>query len=1268
MQFNAYLGPGLYCPPGLLMKKFLRVMKLTTVLLMVASMHVSANAWSQKVTMAARKTTLSAVLKGMQKQTGVSILWEERLLDGVRIESLDAKDANLYDVLNTCLANTNLRYTKVDNIIVIQKQAVTETVAYQTIQGFVKDEKGQPLQGITVSVKGKPRGAITAADGSFSIDAEIGAVLVFTGVGFDMQEHKVTHAGNMLVQLKTKPVAIEAVEVVMSTGYQDLKRKNTAAAYTVVDNKTLNKQINVDVMGALEGRVAGLSTFKNNMIIRGSSTLSSTVGTRPLVVIDGLPTEVSNLGLGDNPSGATYSTGSYASTERGKLSAIVNPNDIESITVLKDAAAAAIYGSRAANGVIVITTKSGKGTARNRKPEVTFSTDFIITAKPDLDKMHYASTSGYIDYELALYKRNLQNYNNDPKQYWGANGAGGYIGSGGAISYYTPVMNLQRLLAEGRITEKEMNDQLDAYRQLDYRKEFAKEIWRNSFRQNYNLAVSAANDKQDIYLSLNYQGQNDRMITNNNETFNIYLKAGQQINQFIKFNAGINTQYYRASVMEEADYTSPTAFMEPYTRMLDENGNRVYRDYVNRSDGFGGFGANGGQMVNGKVVEQIAAINAVKANRLKSTSFNILDELEANQTRSSRFAVRSFANVDVKLWKYLNFTSSFQYETSRNKTDYQVNENAYQMRFLVNRLANITADPFTNPGNFTYPISETGGRLQQTSNETSNYTWRNQLNFSKQIGKDHMLSAIAGTEIRQYYTPRTIEKIYFGYNPQTMASKDFDAYSLANTGVNSYIWAKSGLQRLAGTTVYVPVKHRYFSTYATANYTYKSKYNLAGSFRIDQADLFGSDPQYRYRPLWSVSAGWDMVNEPFLQDVTWLDMLKLRASYGITGNVDQTSSPYIVANGTTTSGYEPSLDYNVISSAPNPLLRWERTTTTNIGFDFAMFHNRVRGTIDAYHKYSDDLLATKTLDPTNGFTTARINNGAMLNKGIEVSVGGDWVKTKDWTFTSFGTFTINKNEIKRIDIVPSNADQLISSSSYYVVGYPKDAMYAYQFAGISSGGTYEQNGIPLFYINNDRKELNMTPNGNGTTLKQITAVDAVKYMGSTVPTWNASFQQGISFKQVEFNALFVMYGGYKIRKPIASIYNTRVYGGALPEDITKGWTEANPNTGYPKMFPDYTIAQGPSIIYLDGYWRNADVHVIDANYIRLRNISLAYTVPAKYLQMMKVKNMKVSAQANNAWYWFSGGNDIDPETFDGTSGTRNYVTPVSYLLRLDVTL
>jgi|GEM_PF-151140 len=1282
------------------LKQKMLMMKLTVILL-TTILWVNASGIAQNVTLSVKNEPIVRVFNAIRKQTGYNFVYGDIVASKSYPVTMQVKDASVEDAMKQCMKGQPLSFSIVAKTIVVkynqplgtfrntqtkeipvvitgaysQQDGPPQPVGSDTlidVRGKITDVDGNPLPGAIVIVHGGAQSKRTQSDNSgyFNLDKiRAGSQVTITKPGFVVDIFDIASNTSPIFSLQKTTANNKTLDEVVVTGYQSLNKATASVAAVSVDNKELNRKINTDLMGAIEGKLPGLSTFQGKMVSRGQSVMSNAAGTRPLIVIDGMPTDISTFSSSDGPP----ASGAASISAANNLASIINPNDVESITLLKDAAATAVYGARATNGVIVITTKNGKGKGRTT---IQFSTDMSITKKPQFKDLHYASTSDIIDYENAIFKKSITNTSTgvmDTASYF--NGFG-RIGKAGSSYYYSPLYNLYRLENIGRVTPQQVDDQVAQWRTYDYRQEYIDRIWRDQFRQNYNLSVSSSSDKSDIYFSLNYAGQKLQMITNSDQTVNLYLKTTQRLNKAVTLTAGTNTQYYHSNMMyDNGSYSSPTSFMEPYSQMVDANGNKVYRDYVNLSDGIGG---NPSYMYNGWSVEQLDTINKMNPGKLKSVGFNLLDELNNNNAKTDKLAIRAFANIDVKFAPWLSYSSAFQYENSKNKFEYLLGADSYKMRFLTNRTAYLavsTQNPMTTPNvGFNYPISNTGGRLQQAAAEGNNYTWRNQFNFNKNFAGDHYVSAIAGTEIRQTYSPSPIENTYYGYNPITLSSVPVDFKSYNNTSPQpAYVFGSSqGITVPAFSSSTPPTKHRYYSVYGTANYTYKNTYNFFGSVRVDQTDFYGLDPKYKRRPLWSMGLSWIMTNESFMKDLTWLSLFKVRTSYGFTGIADQTTSPYVLAASGTNSAYPPYSDYmlsNISTGAPNPSLRWEKTGTTNLGFDYGMFKNRLRGTLDLYYKKGTDLIATKTLDPTVGYTQAKINNGKMTNKGIEIGVTGDWLKTKEWLFTSMVNFAYNKNEVTEVNLVPTNAASYITSG-YFKNGYPVSSLYAYRYAGLTSGGTPDQNGLPLIYADSTMKTFNIANTATGSTVATSFDPSAARFMGSAVPTWNAAFQQSISYKRFDLNVLFIMYGGYKIRRDALNTYYGvgGIGGGAVSEDLAKAWTPTNTSSTIPRTYASMSSGSGSSAIYLADQYRYADVNIIDAaSYIRLRNVTLGYNVPESLTRKILMQNVRLSAQVNNIWYWFSGGHDIDPDTYNGTAGTRGFKTPVSYQFRLDVT-
>ncbi|RYF11857.1 MAG: SusC/RagA family TonB-linked outer membrane protein, partial [Flavobacteriales bacterium] len=575
--------------------------------------------------------------------------------------------------------------------------------------------------------------------------------------------------------------------------YQTISKERSTAAITVIDNKTLNENINADLYSALEGRVAGLMSQKNvngadadKLILRGIGTFSTSsvsgVGVEPLLVIDGLPTELT-------------------------LSEI-NPYDIESVNVLRDAAAASIYGSRAANGIIVLTTKKGSGSLK-----VTLNSDFFVSTKPNLDDMHYASTSDLIDFEQAIYARERGRFTNTATMF----NTYGDIGTSG-MKYYSPLYQLNRDLEEGKINATSYNNTISQWRQNDYIKDYVDNVWQNEFRQRYNLSLSGGTAKQNTFLSFNFDDAKQRIKYNNSQNFNLYAKSSFQINNWLNATVGINGSY---STTDETDASFGNyEIQKRYEQILDANGNLVIAPFVDISDGF----TNSGKL-NPVVAAKINSLSG-----FKPVTFNVLNQLQEGTTKTNNLSLRAFTNLQAKIWNGLSFNTQFQYETRRNNEETYNDINSYKMRYAINALTGYNA--ITNAYTYVDGFS-TGGRYKQASQQRSNYSFRNQLNFDRAFDQGkHSVAAIAGFEMRETYFPRTVEQLRYGYDPVTLASSVINNLALSQTGVASYIYGNNrtlaALDRIQRET-----KHRNFSVYGNMSYTLLSKYNVTGSVRVD---------------------------------------------------------------------------------------------------------------------------------------------------------------------------------------------------------------------------------------------------------------------------------------------------------------------------------------------------------------------------------------------------------------------------------------------------
>ncbi len=1139
-------------------KKLLLTMKLIIVLLVVGLMQVSATVYSQatKFNLSVDNKQIAEVLKEIEESSNFRFFYIREQVNVERRVSVKVNNATVEQILDELFTDEGINYRVMeDYLILLSPENISADNAkmlqqQKSITGKVTDETGQPLPGVTVFVKGTTKGTVTNADGNYSISSlPDDAVLVFSFIGMKTLEITVGEQTNIDI---TMEVDISNVDEVIVTGYQTISKERATGSYVQVKQKDMESFYDSNVSSLLEGKVAGLSTYGGKIVIRGVSTFNA--NSNPLIVVDGLPSE--GQGLDD-----------------------INPNDIASITVLKDAAASSIYGVRAANGVIVVTTKL----ATKGKTTVDFSMNYTMTPVDNEDFRNILATGNYIDYETS-YLNTIPSYVADPLAYFDEQDQNN--------RWYSPVYYLYSELARGNMTEAEVNASITELKGRDeYRKQYIENAIQDQLQQQYNLSFRTATEKSNIVLSLNALTNKSSQINNKSETYTLYFKNNLKFYDWLSVGYGLNTVISK----NESPAGRLNERAQPYEQLVDANGNRVYRDLINQT-----------WADNMRTPENIAM-------GLYDMKYNALDELDANMNTNTSNNTRMFLNANLKFTDYLSYDVMFQYNFTNRTTKRFYDEESYQMRNKLNLFAEFTPAPvpwLTDSYVFNLPK---GGQLHNSATKQNSYTLRNQINFNKVVNTDHAITVLAGFEINETKYESQLSEIY-GYDDQTL------------NGVHAIDWSP---RMIAGALlpsgvffVSAPfverneVVNRYVSIYANGGYTYKGKYSATASFRIDQTNLFGTDPEYRYRPLWSVGASWLLSNEDFMT-VDWINYLKLRTSYGVGGNVDKTTSPYLLAG--LRNSFSTGNPTTIIHTPPNPFLRWEKTTTYNVGVDFAMFGSRLSGSVEAYWKNSEDLLTNKSMDPSLGFTTAVVNNGAMTNNGIELSLNYTWLSNADWTVSTMLTAAYNKNIVTKVDYDPSVANDLLGRDGYYLQGAAFSSLYAYQYEGL------DENGDPLVH--------DIIEDADGNDKDTIIAdayvqnYEALLNMGQTEPKWVGSFQPVVRYKGFELSALLTFYTGNVMRDNVTGLYRN-LKGGYVHGDLVNAWTSTNTNTDIPRM-----ASQNPSDGYRNQNWRYANTNIVDASTVNLRNIVLSYSLRPEWAKVVKASMVRVNFQINNPWYW-----------------------------------
>ena len=1076
--------------------------------------------------------------------------------------------------------------------------AVIPVSAQRLVTGTVADTKGEPLIGVTVSVKNGKHRTVTDVDGKFKLQVDNeNAVLLFRYVGMEPYQTAVKGQKSLQVTMNEETTQL-AETVVVSTGYQKLSRERSTAAFGFVDSTKLNRIMHKDILSALEGQVAGLqmdinpNTGESKPILRGIGTFSSDVGTDPLIVVDDMAT---NLTLNE-----------------------INPYDVESVTVLKDAAAASIYGALAANGVIVVTTKQGK----TGKTMVNVNADWYISTKPKFDNMHYASTSDIIDYETEVYDNRVANKGSVALLF-------GELGN----NYYSPLYQLYRDRDEGRITAEQVNQTLEQWRKNDFYEQYRDNVWRSSLTQRYNVSISQKSGGNNHFASFNYQHDKNRIQNDRSNAFSLYYKSTFKLAKWLNVKLGLDARLSK-STSPESTYTSYT-MQERYASIKDADGNLVYSPNVNIAGYIG------------------SALNLSRIREVEDTpglmpySFNVLESLDESQTDSRRVRMRPFINLEAKFLKWFKYNVMFQYEWSQNRSETYDDGNTYMMRVAHNAMIDQNGES----------LLPSGGRYAQQTNNAYRYTFRNQLNFDKSFDHSkHNINAIMGLELRENKTPRLVNQLLYGYNETALTSVRMDWASMYTTGWQSLVY--DGKMSYGGLTPsQSETHHRYASFYANVGYNFMYRYNVTGSIRWDEADLFGLDTNEQKHPLWSIGAGWNVTEEQFMKGISWLDFLKLRMTYGVNGNVDQTSTTYFVARYRTLSNDPTNTQYLNYSddNLPNPKLRWEKTSTFNIGVDFRLFNNLISGSLEFYNRIGDDLLVRKYLDPTVGATQRVINNGKMRNRGVELSLTGNIIRKKDWGLSANLNFAYNKNKLLQVEHSPTDiASSFITSpTNYFIEGTSYNTLWAYRLDRV-------ENGYPVIKDADGNDMITFDQNGNPTiNTTTMYGTDALVNCGSLTPKYNGSLTLNLRWKDLELNTMFVFAGGNKLRLDALDMNSYDI----TSDLMNSRWTAEN-GEGRVRAFADIPNDLQTYASTLSSWWRYSDIHVKSADYIKMRNINVAYHLPADICKKLHLGDTRFTFQVSNLFTWCAAGHDIDPESYSPNSATRTLSQPTTISLGL----
>ncbi|MFX1707221.1 SusC/RagA family TonB-linked outer membrane protein [Chitinophaga sp. CC14] len=1039
-------------------------MLLLVLLICFICLKLSAVALAQGITIAVRNAPIATVFSLIEKQTDYIFWYDKDQVRFARPVTLNLKNSALPRVLEACFKGQPFTYLIGEKSITVKakQQGILKQSPKMSkdtlIRGKVQDEQGNPLSGVSVKVKGTATSAMTNTKGNFSIllrtDHFSDWVLVFSFIGYKTEEVKLTGKNEILVALKEGKRELQEVNVTVNTGYQTLPKERATGSFSYVDNKLFNRSVGTNIINRLDGVTSGLTFNKLSnktgglssnggdpgISIRGRSTLFA--NTEPLIVLDNFPYE-------------------------GDL-ANINPNDIESVTVLKDAAAASIWGVRAGNGVIVLTSKKGKA---NQVPKVSFNTNITVTGKPDLYSVPQMTSKEYIELEKYwFYKGKYNPYLNIPIPVF--------------TSYpISPVIEILGKERKGSLSHTEAEAQLDYYRSIDSRDDYTKYFLRNAVNQQYALNITGGLGHHQYYLSGGYDRNLDNIVSNSYNRINLTAN-----NSFIflkdRLKLDANIFFTKSKTRSNPDTYNIDA---PYLQVVGSEGNAisVTRDY-----------------------RPAAKDNLVNQGLLDWNYYPYNERLN-NNNESDLTDYRLSLQLNYKILpKYVNVNVSYLYQQGNSAQNVIRRLDSYSTRNLINQVTQISST-----GELIHPIPLGAIADFSDSNYQSN-SGRASINYNQIFGTKHEINAIAGAEIKDYTSFNKFSRLY-GYYEATATAVTVDYFR------DFPIIISNGNFRIPNPDSQGGISDRFLSYFTNASYTYDKKYTLSASARKDESNLFGVDANKKGVPLYSLGLSWVISQEDFFK-TSLLAYLRFRFTDGYNGNLSKALSSYTTSKVLANVNPDFYVPQQVIVNPPNPALRWERVHVMNAGIDFSSKNDIISGSIDFYMKKGEDLIGDSPIAPQSGLISFRGNTASILTKGLDFTLNSTNLK-ENFGWTSNFLFNYVKDKVTEYKMqAGANSNYVGQNYSNPFVGKPYSSLFAYQWAGLDG------NGNPQGYLNGNLSKdysamLNSTDPGNlkyiGTGLPTFfgSLRNNFQYKGFEL-SFNLTFKFGYSFRRGSFTS------------------------------------------------------------------------------------------------------------------------------------------------------
>lgn len=1043
----------------------------------------------------------------------------------------------------------------------MKKGLIIIACIFATIQGFAQTgihgrilnaADSSSLSGVSIRVTPGNLATFSDQEGKFTFKLAKGNyTLTLSHVGFDSQRLNFEVQSNLNKTFYLKAHANDLQEVVVHTGYQDLPKERSTGSFVSLNANKLNEQFSTDILSRLEAIANGVSVnhragSDGNLMVRGLSTISGPVS--PLIILDNFPYQ-------------------------GDLNNL-NPNDVESITILKDAAASSIWGSRAGNGVIVITTKKAKA---NDALQVDFNANLTVVEQPNLFALSQMTVSDFISVEQFLY------------------GKGYYTSKINSASKppLSPVVELLATNSKGNLSASALQQALASLGQADTRQSLLSSNYRDAVNRQLALSLRAGGKWADWNFSAGYDG-NTSALSANSSRLNLSSVNTVRLYKSLILDAGLCFTLAESAGGKAGynDLANSANITYPYLSLADAGGNAlpIAKNY------------------------SLSYLNGLNNPALSDWKYYPLTDYQQNELKQKTQDVLANFGLSMTVVKGLQASVRYQYEQQRAESRNIYGANSFTVRNLVNSFTQVNAT-----GAATYKVPQ-GAILDQTESVLSAQNLRGQLSYSHTWGL-HAINILTGAELNENKT-RGRGNRTFGYNDENLGFSypDLSAtYPNFVTGTLGYIDD--------GPTDFQALLNRFVSVYGNAAYTYKGRYTLSGSVRKDASNLFGLNANDKWKPLWSVGLGWDIAAESFYQ-LDWLEGLKLRASYGFSGNVDQSKTAVTTLLNTTVSPYTGSI-MSRFSQFGNPDLRWEEVGTLNAGVDFSMFKGRLSGSLELYRKHAKDLYGPSPVDYTAVPEVSLIKNVASMEaKGLDLALRSKNLNGQ-FSWVTDLNFSLYRDKILDYYQSSDQGNLYVGGGNFITAAkdYPVYALFSYRWAGLDG-----KNGNPLGYVNGSVSSDYAAITGAGTTFKDLA------YDGPVFPRVYGNIGNTFSYQHLSLTLRLNYKMGYVFRRQ--SIDYGKLYSSGISHaDYALRWQ--NPG--------DETTTSIPSMVYpavssRDAFYASSADLIEKGDHIRLAYISVAYQLDQKQWKALPLKSLKLQVNASNLGIlWRSNRKGLDPD-------------------------